>query len=77
MDANGNKSSSISKPGGNRPLDRGRILEVTAACFSRHGYDGTTIRRIAQRRLYLSDAVMTHLTWNLRVRKIVCVTTRE
>ena len=38
--------------------------------------DGTVIRRIAERRLFISDAAMTHLTWNLRVRKVVCVTTK-
>ena len=34
--------------------------------------DGTVIRRIAERKLYISDASMTLLTWNWRVRKLVC-----
>ena len=28
-------------------LDRDQVLEATASCFERYGYDGTTIRRIA------------------------------
>ncbi len=38
--------------------------------------DGTTFRRIAERRLHLSDPQMTNLPWNWRVQKVTCVTTR-
>jgi AcrR family transcriptional regulator len=37
-------------PSGIRPkasLDRDRVLDATLACLTQHGYDGTTIRRIA------------------------------
>lgn len=35
--------------------------------------DGSVIRRIAERRLYLSAPALTNLPWNLRVRKVTCV----
>ena len=38
--------------------------------------DGAMIRRVAERRIYISDAQMTHLPWNVRVRKLVCVVNR-
>jgi hypothetical protein len=38
--------------------------------------DGTVIRQVAERRLYLSDPQCPHLPWNWRVTKVTCVTTR-
>ncbi len=40
-------ASDASSLGRSTPLDRGRILDATAECLHEHGYDGTTIRRIA------------------------------
>lgn len=37
--------------------------------------DGSVIRRIAERRLYLTAPAQTNLPWNARVRKVTCVTT--
>jgi hypothetical protein len=39
--------------------------------------DGSVIRRVAERRLYLSDPQSPHLPWNWRVTKVTCATTRE
>lgn len=38
--------------------------------------DGTQIRRIAERRIYISTPASTNLPWNWRVQKVTCVTTR-
>lgn len=38
--------------------------------------DGSVIRRIAERRLYLSDAAITNLPWNWRVTKVACLVAR-
>jgi hypothetical protein len=35
--------------------------------------DGTVLRRIAERRLYLAEPASAHLPWNWRSRKVVCV----
>jgi hypothetical protein len=37
--------------------------------------DGSPIRRLAERRLYLADPQMINLPWNWRVTKLTCVTT--
>ncbi|MBI1915841.1 MAG: pre-peptidase C-terminal domain-containing protein [Planctomycetes bacterium] len=39
--------------------------------------DGSVIRRVAERKLFLSDPQMIHLSWNWRMQKLVCVTARE
>jgi hypothetical protein len=39
--------------------------------------DGSTIRRIAERRLFLSDPAVTNMPWNARVNRLTCVTTRR
>ncbi|MDB5338364.1 MAG: hypothetical protein JWN70_3983, partial [Planctomycetaceae bacterium] len=36
--------------------------------------NGTVIRQIAERRLYLSDPALTNMPWNWRVQKVTCVT---
>lgn len=38
--------------------------------------NGTPIRRIAERRLYISDPAITNMPWNWRVQKVTCVTTQ-
>ena len=38
--------------------------------------DGTSIRRGAERRLYLSDPALPNMPWNWRVQKLTCVTVR-
>ena len=38
--------------------------------------NGTSIRRIAELRMYLSDPQMTNMPWNRRVQKLTCVTTQ-
>lgn len=37
---------------------------------------GASIRRIAERRLYISDPAITNMPWNWRVQKVTCVTTQ-
>lgn len=39
--------------------------------------DGSVFRRIAERRLYLSDPACTNMPWNGRVQKVTCATTRK
>lgn len=39
--------------------------------------DGTVIRHLAERRLYLSDPALPNLPWNWRVQKVTCAVTRQ
>jgi hypothetical protein len=38
--------------------------------------NGSVIRRVAERKLFLSDPQMINLVWNWRVQKLTCVTTK-
>jgi hypothetical protein len=38
--------------------------------------DGSVIRRIAERKLYIADPQMISLAWNWRVTKLACVALR-
>ena len=44
-------AAGLSRPASSNPpqLSQGQILDATAECLGEHGYDGTTIRRIAGR----------------------------
>lgn len=44
------------------PLSRDRILDATEACLREHGYDGTTIRRIAGRLECAVGTIYRHFT---------------
>ena len=52
------------------PFEIGVVGEATRK-------DGTPIRRIAERRLFIAEPYFSNLPWNWRVRKLLCVVTSE